>query len=398
MSVSEKFDRDIDRSGTNSTKFDDRLGIFGNANVMPLWVADMDFAAPAEITHALIRRATHPIYGYTLVPESLYESLIDWLKRRHHWHVEREWIILSPGVVPSLTAAVMALTQPREQVIVQPPVYFPFFSAATKTDRRLVLNPLHLEQGHYTIDFDQLEQIGADARMLLFCSPHNPVGRVWRKAELTRLIKMAQQYDWLIISDEIHADLIYPGQLHYPLANLAQNADHIITAVAPSKTFNIPGLHLSALIVPNKTHRAAIMHFFDMIHVSAANPFSIIAFETAYRQGEKWLDELMPYLRETRDQVSAYLSEYLAPIQPIKPEGTYLLWLDCRALNMSDNQLKHFFIHEAEVGLSPGILFGREGSGFMRMNIGTPRHHIMKALENIKKAYDRMKMRSGKIG
>lgn len=395
--MSDQFDRDIKRAGTNSTKFDERLGIFGNANVMPLWVADMDFAAPAEVTHALIGRATHPIYGYTLFPESLYESLIDWLRRRHHWHIKREWIILSPGVVPSLTAAVMALTQPNEQVIVQPPVYFPFFSAATKTGRQLALNPLQLEHDRYMIDFEQLEQISANASMLLFCSPHNPVGRVWNKSELAQLIKMASKYNWIIVSDEIHADLIYPGSQHFPLASLAENSENIITAIAPSKTFNIPGLHLSALIVPNKAHRAAIMRFFDMIHVSAANPFSIVAFEAAYRKGARWLDELMSYLQETRDQVSTYLSEHLPRIQMIKPEGTYLLWLDCRALNMNDTQLKHFFVHEAGVGLSPGVLFGKKGSGFMRMNIGTPRHNIMTALDNIGKAYHQMQIRSGEI-
>lgn len=395
--MSDLFDRDIKRVGTNSTKFDGRLSTFGNANVMPLWVADMDFAAPAEITHALIGRATHPIYGYTLIPESLYQSLIDWLWLRYQWKVERDWIILSPGVVPSITTTIMALTQTGEQVIIQPPVYFPFFSAVTKTDRQLILNPLHLEKGRYTIDFDQLEQIGINARMLLFCSPHNPVGRVWSESELAQLIKMADKHNWVIISDEIHADLVYPENQHHPLASLTENPENIITAIAPSKTFNIPGLHLSALIVPNKIHRAAIIHSFDMLHVSAANPFSMVAFETAYRTGATWLNELMLYLKNTRDQVDGYLSEYLPDIQLIKPEGTYLLWLDCRALNMNDKQLKHFFVHEAEVGLSPGALFGKNGSGFMRMNIGTPRHNIMTALENIRKACNRVKIRSGRI-
>ncbi|SDW31933.1 MalY/PatB family protein [Nitrosomonas communis] len=395
--MSDLFDRDIKRIGTNSTKFDGRLSTFGNANVMPLWVADMDFAAPAEITHALIGRATHPIYGYTLIPESLYQSLIDWLWLRYQWKVEREWIILSPGVVPSITTTIMALIQTGEQVIIQPPVYFPFFSAVTKTDRQLILNPLHLEKGRYTIDFDQLEQIGINARMLLFCSPHNPVGRVWSESELAQLIKMADKHNWVIISDEIHADLVYPENQHHPLASLTENPENIITAIAPSKTFNIPGLHLSALIVPNKIHRAAIIHFFDMLHVSAANPFSMVAFETAYRTGATWLNELMLYLKNTRDQVDGYLAEHLPDIQLIKPEGTYLLWLDCRALNMNDKQLKHFFVHEAEVGLSPGALFGKNGSGFMRMNIGTPRHNIMTALENIRKAYKRVKIRSGRI-
>jgi cystathionine beta-lyase len=222
--------------------------------------------------------------------------------------------------------------------------------------------------------------------MLLLCSPHNPVGRVWSEPELKHLLRIAKKYDLLIFSDEIHADLIYPENKHTTLATLAENPDYVITAVAPSKTFNIPGLNLSSLIVPDPKHRAAITRIFDRMHISAANPFSIVAFEAAYREGETWLDELLAYLRDTRDYVENYLAAHLPEIRLINPEGTYLLWLDCRALGMSDAQLKHFFVHEAGVGMSPGILFGEGGSGFMRMNIGAPRHTIMAALENIRKA------------
>jgi len=383
--LSHDFDRDIRRDGTHSVKYDARLDVFGKADVIPAWVADMDFATPPAVTQALIERAKHPIYGYTIYPDSLYESIIDWLKRRYHWDIQREWIVMCPGVVPSLNAAVMAFTQPGESVIVQPPVYFPFFSAATHTGRKLVENPLRLDGDRYTIDFDHLEQCAQDAHLLLLCSPHNPVGRVWQKEELERLLQIAEKHDLIIFSDEIHADLIYPGNKHHPLATLTNNSKNILTAITPSKTFNIPGLNLSTLIIPDPNTRKIIMRVFDSMHVSASNPFSIAAFEAAYREGEPWLEELLVYLRDTRDGVQAYLTEHLPQIKLIPSEGTYLLWLDCRALKMNDAELKRFFVHKAGIGLSPGALFGKEGSGFMRLNIGAPRNTIMTVLENIRR-------------
>jgi len=380
------FDHEIDREGSHSVKYDGRQGMFGKSDVIPVWVADMDFATPPAVTRALAQRAAHPIYGYTLFPDSLYDSLIDWMLRRHGWTIQRDWIVMCPGVVPSLNAAVMAFTQPGESVIIQPPVYFPFFSAVTQTGRKLIPNPLQLENGRYTIDFDHLEQCAKNARLLLLCSPHNPVGRVWNSDELERLLAIAAKHDVVVFSDEIHADLIYPGHQHHAIATLPQNTGKIITAVAPSKTFNIPGLNLSTLIIPDKSIRNSIMQVFNNMHVSTSNPFSITAFETAYREGEAWLDELLIYLRDTRDSVTAFLATYLPEIKIIQPEGTYLLWLDCRTLDMTDAQLKHFFIHEAGVGMSPGILFGNEGSGFMRLNIGAPRRTILSVLKHIREA------------
>lgn len=359
-----------------------------------MWVADMDFAAPAAVTAALAARAAHPIYGYTLFPDSLYAALIDWLKVRHGWQVERDWIVLCPGVVPSLNTAILALTQPAEPVIIQPPVYFPFFSAVTKTGRRLNASPLRLEQQRYRMDFEDLAKQAETAHMLLFCSPHNPVGRVWQRSELEQLLAIANQHELIVVSDEIHADLVYPESKHHMLASLTDCPEQIITAVAPSKTFNIPGLNLSALIVPNAKYRAAISEYLDMIHVSAANPFSIVAFEAAYRHGSAWLDALMAYLAETRDFIREYLAEHLPKIRLISPEGTYLVWLDCRPLSLSDDMLAQFFVSQAGIGLSPGILFGKEGSGFMRMNIGAPRHRVRHALEKIRQAVERKDQRS----
>ncbi len=386
MSGGFDFDYEIDREGSHSVKYDGRQGMFGKSDVIPVWVADMDFATPPAVTRALAQRAAHPIYGYTLFPDSLYDSLIDWMLRRHGWTIQRDWIVMCPGVVPSLNAAVMAFTQPGESVIIQPPVYFPFFSAVTQTGRKLIPNPLQLENGRYTIDFDHLEQCAKNARLLLLCSPHNPVGRVWNPEELECLLAIAAKHDVIVFSDEIHADLIYPGHQHHAIATLPQNTGKIITAVAPSKTFNIPGLNLSTLIIPDQSIRNSIMQVFNNMHVSASNPFSITAFETAYREGEAWLDELLIYLRDTRDSVTAFLATHLPEIKILQPEGTYLLWLDCRTLDMTDAQLKHFFIHEAGVGMSPGILFGNEGSGFMRLNIGAPRRTILSVLKHIREA------------
>jgi cystathionine beta-lyase len=380
------FDHEINRESSNSVKYDGRQAMFGKNDVTPMWVADMDFAAPPAVTQALIQRAAHPIYGYTLFPDSLYDALIDWMQRRHGWRIQRDWIVMCPGVVPSLNAAVIAFTQPGESIIIQPPVYFPFFSAATQTGRKLIQNPLRLENGRYTIDFDHLEQCAKDAHLLLLCSPHNPVGRVWQPAELERLLEIAEKHRLIIFSDEIHADLIYPDNHHHALGTFSQRTAHIITAVAPSKTFNIPGLNLSALIISDQSIRNAITKVFNTLHVNASNPFSIIAFEAAYRKGEAWLETLLVYLLDTRDTVEAFLTEHLPEIKAIKAEGTYLLWLDCRAMNMTDAQLKHFFIHQAGIGMNPGVQFGEEGSGFMRLNIGAPRQAVLQVLDKIRQA------------
>jgi cystathionine beta-lyase len=383
------FDSEIPRAGTASVKYDGAAANFGTSDVIPMWVADMDFAAPAAITRTLMERAAHPVYGYTLYPDSMVEALMSWLKKRHGWEIERAWIVMCPGVVTALHATVLAVTQPGESVIVQSPVYAPFYSCVTTTGRRLVHNPLKLEDGRYAIDFDHLEQCAAEgARLLILCSPHNPVGRVWSRDELERILKIARKHDLVVLADEIHADLVYPGIKHTALATLAVDGDQIITALAPSKTFNIPGLGLSALIVPNPSHRAALRKVFDQLHVQASNPFSITAFEAAYREGEPWLESLLVYLQETRDFVRDYLDSHLPGIHLIEPEGTYLLWLDCRALGMNDEALQRFFVQEAGVGLSPGTVFGMGGSGFMRMNIGTPRRIVATALERIKCALE----------
>ncbi|MBU0688311.1 MAG: pyridoxal phosphate-dependent aminotransferase [Gammaproteobacteria bacterium] len=381
--MDKRFDSAPVRPNTASLKYDLRREVFGRADVIPLWVADMDFAVPEAVQRALTQRAEHPVFGYTIHPDSMYDAQIHWLSTRHGWNVTRGSILFCPGVVPSLHACIMALTQPGDGVIVQPPVYAPFLTAAQTCGRKSLLNPLKLDAGRYTFDLEDLERCAqAGGRMLILCSPHNPVGRVWQQEELQALLAVCEQYDITVVSDEIHADLIYPGFQHVALATLNSKVK-IVTAVAPSKTFNIPGLGLSALIVPEASDRKAITQAFDTLHVSACNPFSIAAFEAAYREGAPWLDDLMGYLAGTRDMVRDYLRQQLPQIKMVEPQGTYLLWLDCREMGMSDKQLKDFFVQKAGVGMSPGAMFGTDGSGYMRMNIGAPRSLINQALENI---------------
>lgn len=388
MSLSQfGFDQSIVRAGTGAQKYDNRQLIFGKPDVIPLWVADMDFAVPPAVSEALQQRAAHPIFGYHQFPESLYQALQNWYQQRFDWTIDRQHLLMCPGVVPSIHAVINALTEPGDGVIVQSPVYFPFFSAVTETGRQLMLNPLLESANGYQMNLPELEaQAKTGAKMLLLCSPHNPVGRVWREEELKALLAIAEQYDLLIISDEIHMDLVFAGHQHLPLTTLA-SPGRVITTISASKTFNIAGLNLSSLIIENSQQRRAIEAEFKRWHVSAANPFSIVATEAAYQSGADWLDALMHYLAQNRDWITTFFRAELSKIH-IKPiEGTYLLWLDCRELALDDKSLKQFFIEDCGVGMNPGAMFGDGGSGFMRMNIAAPRALLQQACQQIYVAY-----------
>lgn len=388
------FDRPLDRTGTDSQKFDGRQQVFGRPDIIPMWVADMDFAVPECVTDALARRAAHPVFGYTLYPESLYQSVMDWFARRHAWTIERDWILMMPGVVPSLHACCLALAEEGDGVIVQPPVYFPFFTTVTHTRRRLVLNPLLAGADGYTINFAELEAQAAEAKILLLCTPHNPVGRVWRKEELRQLLQIAQRHDLIVLSDDIHADIVLPGHQHTMLGTFTEEFGdfvhtNLVTAVAPSKTFNIPGLGLSSLIVPDPVKRRKILKAMDLLHVSNNNPFSMVGFEAAYNGGDSWLDALLGYLDGNRKTAVDFIAARLPQIRATNPEGTYLLWLDCRDLGLEDAALRDFFTRDCGLGLSPGLVFGEPGSGFMRMNLGAPRAVVEQALAAIEAAMAR---------
>ncbi len=390
------FDSPVERAGTDSQKFDGRQRYFGRADITPLWVADMDFAAPGCVLNALKARADHPVFGYTLYPESLYQSIIEWFGRRHGWRIEREWILMMPGVVPSLHACCLALAEENDGVIIQPPVYFPFFTTVTHTKRRLVLNPLQRTGDRYAINFAEFEALASQAKMLLFCTPHNPVGRVWSRDELCEVLRIAQRHRLIVLSDDIHADIVFRGSHHRMLGTFEREFGefihtNLITAVAPSKTFNIPGLGLSSLIVPNPQHRRLIQQALDLLHISNTNPFSIVAFEAAYKGGDAWLDALLIYLQDNQKFVRDYFAQHIPQIRVGEAEGTYLLWLDCRELGLDDAQLRDFFVRQCGLGLSPGAIFGEGGRGFMRLNIGTRKQVISDALEAITRALPALK-------
>lgn len=377
------------REDTCSVKFDARKAVFGREDVIPLWVADTDFAAPEAVTDALVRRARHPAYGYTLFPDSLYAAMIDWFRDHHQWAIQREWIAMAPGVVPTLHAAAMAFAGEGEGVIIQPPVYPPFFSSIRKAGRRVVENPLVERDGRYQMDLDHLAECAADpsVKVLFLCSPHNPVGRVWTKEELESVLEIARVHNVVVISDEIHADLVYPDRPgHRMLATLSRPDDPLLTTVAPSKTFNIPGLGLSAVVSERQDLLKQLNGVFDSLHMVQCNPFSIAAFEAGYRHGADWAAAMMDYVRGNRDFVLGFVKQWLPEIRVPDPEGTYLLWLDCRALGLDDAGLKRFMVEKAGVGLNPGITFGSQGSGFMRLNLGSPLAVIRQAMEQIEVA------------
>lgn len=392
--MTDPFDQPLARENSCSVKFDARRAVFGREDVVPVWVADMDFAAPEAVTQALAERAAHPVYGYTLFPDSLYQSITDWFRARHDWEIQRDWILMAPGVVPSLHAACMAYAEPGEGVIIQPPVYPPFFSSVRLSGRAIIENPLICddETGYYRMDLAHLEACAArpDARLLMLCSPHNPVGRVWSEQELEAVLDIARRHDLVIVSDEIHCDLTFTDKpRHRMLATLARPDDALITTIAPSKSFNIPGLGLSALVIPDNTRREAIREVFDSMHIPQCNPFSIAGFEAGYRYGGPWLDDLMAYLQNNRDFVLNAINTRLPGIQAWAPEGTYLMWLDCRRLGLGDAALKQFFVDEARVGMNPGVSFGEQGSGFMRLNIGCPKAVLVDVLQRIESALSR---------
>ena len=387
--LSSPFDEVFSRENTGSVKFDARKAVFGREDVIPLWVADTDFAAPEAVTQALVQRAQHPAYGYSLFPDGLYQSLIDWFRARHNWTIDRASIQMAPGVVPTLHAAAMAYAAEGEGIIIQPPVYPPFFSSIRKTGRRVVENPLKVRDGRYVMDLEHLEQCASqpDVRVLFLCSPHNPVGRVWRVEELEGVLDIARRHQIVVISDEIHADLGFSDRLpHTMLDTLARPDDPLLTTVAPSKTFNIPGMGLSAVVSRRKDLLAELRRVFDTADMVHCNPFSAAAFEAGYRDGGPWLDAMMAYVQSNRDRTMAFVAERIPRLGITDPDGTYLLWFDCRGLGLSDGDLKRFFVEQAGVGLNPGISFGEPGQGFMRLNLGSSWSVLELALSQIEAA------------
>lgn len=378
------FDAVIPRAGTDCVKYDLRKTLFGREDVIPMWVADMDFAVPPFVAEAVRKRAEHPVYGYSVIPDSYYDAVISWEKRRHGWELRKEWILFSPGVVTGLNMIVQAFTEPGDKVIVQPPVYHPFFFCVENNGRQLVLNRLKEENGHYSMDFDDLERkMRAGARMMILCSPHNPVSRCWRREELEWLGAKCKEHRVLLVSDEIHGDLVYSPNKHIPLASISDDlAANTITCIAPSKTFNLAGLFTSSVIIPDENLRKQFIRTQDKLHISP-NLFGLTAAEAAYREGGEWLDQLLGYLKSNADLVKDFLSGHIPAISLSPAEATYLLWLDFRKLGLPDAELKKLLVEKAGLGLFEGITFGPGGEGFQRMNIGCPSKILKEALQRL---------------
>ena len=384
-----QFDTIIPREGTHAYKLELREKVFGTSDVLPLWVADMDFAAPPEVAEVIRERAQHAIYGYTVRGEWFQEAVTGWMQRRHQWTVDARWVEYAPGVVPSMVMAVMAYTQPGDKVVIQTPVYPPFYSVVKDNGRQLVTNPLVETPTGYVMDFDLLEKQLSDSqvKMFLFCHPHNPVGRVWRRDELERLAALCLKYDVLMVSDEIHSDLILFGNRHIPLASLSPEvANRTITLNAASKTFNIAGFSTSYVIISNAELMAGYRKVLTGLHMYTGHVFSGISLDAAYRLGEPWLTELLAYLENNVLAVRDFLSHHLPDVTFHQSEATFLLWLNFKSWGLTQSELKHFIIHQAKVGLNDGVSFGPDGEGFMRLNVGSPKALVLEGLERIAKA------------
>jgi cystathionine beta-lyase len=384
------FDEIVDRKGTDSIKYDAAKEFLGaTGDIIPMWVADMDFRTPDFVINALKKRIEHEVFAYTMRSKNYYESIIGWLKRRHQWKVSRESIVFSPGVVPAVNMAVLSYTQPGDRIITQPPVYFPFFNAVKDHCRELVYNPLVLKNGRLNMDLENLDKVAKEgARMIILSSPHNPGGSVWTEEELRRLADICLRNDILILSDEIHCDLVFKPNKHIPLVTLSDEiADHCITAIAPSKTFNLSGLSTSSVIITNAELRKKFVATLDHLHIGMGNIAGNVASQAAYTYGDEWVDELMAYLSENLDILEDYLQKHIPQIRMLRPEATFLVWLDCRELAMDDAALNKFFLEKARLGLNRGEMFGPGGSWFMRMNIGCTKATLNKALESLKEAF-----------
>ena len=387
----EKFDFDkvIDRRGTGALKLDMLQEYYGDPDLLPLWVADMDFETPPFIVEALRKRLEHPLFGYTVQPEEYWPTVIRWISTHHGWEVRREWLTYIPGIVKGIGMAVNVFVKEDEEVIIQPPVYHPFRLTPLANGRRVVYNPLRMnEDGSYSMDFDNLEAVaGEKCRMLILSNPHNPAGIVWDRETLVRLADFCRQRNILVISDEIHCDMALWNNRHIPFASVSEAAAACsITFGAPSKTFNIAGIVSSYAIVPDAVIRRRFFDWLKANELDAPTVFAPIATIAAFRDGEPWRREMLKYVEGNIDLVIDYCSACLPQIKPLRPQASFLVWLNCRGLGLEHDELVDFFVKKAQLALNDGEIFGQGGEGFMRLNVASPRSVIRKALEQLRQA------------
>jgi len=382
------FDKEINRYGTNSLKYDFMKEKNKPDDIFPMWVADMDFQCCPEILEALSEKVKYGILGYTKNDSKYFEAIRNWYSKHFHVALEEDWLIPTPGVVFALATAVKTITKENDYVLVTNPVYYPFTEVVVDNKRKIIDSPLILKQGHYEIDFEDFENKikNYQVKLFLLCSPHNPVGRVWSCEELGKIIEICKKHDVFIVSDEIHSDFIWKG-VHTCLLKYEDYRDKMIVCTSPSKTFNLAGLQVSNIFIPNKMIREKFQLELWNTGYSLINVMGLVACEAAYTKGEAWLEELKNYLRDNINYVDCFFKEKLPKIKLIYPEGTYLLWLDFRQLNLDDDQIEDIMIHDAKIWLDSGKVFGEAGKGFQRINIALPRNKLEIALEKIEKAF-----------
>jgi len=382
------FDKVIDRENTNCVKYDLRDKVFGNACVLPMWVADMDFETPDFAREAVLNRAMHPVYGYHFKDEPYFKAIQGWLLRRHQWNVPLEWMSFVPGVVCGFNMAVLAFTKEGDEVIIQSPVYPPFHHAVASHGRKLVYNSLKIGADGYEMDYDLLERQAKTAKMLILCNPHNPVGRCWTREELLRVSEICLRNDVLVISDEIHCDLVLPGYKHTPYATLSQEAaEHCIVFHAASKTFNLAGLATSTAIVPNETLRITYNKYVEDMEAHLGNIFGKVATQASMERGDEWLGQLLDYVQGNIDYVSDFLTEKLPKVKFFKPQATYMMWLDFNGYGLTEEELWRKMTQEAQLGFNRGSDFGQEGKGFFRINLACPRSTVEEAMRRLLKFF-----------
>lgn len=381
------FDKVIERRQTNSVKYDGEN--MQDSQMIPMWVADMDFETLPEVKEALLKRAEHGVFGYASPSEDYYQAVIQWMKTRHQFQIEKEWIVPIPGVVVALKIAVRALTKPNDSIMIMKPVYYPFDASINLNHRQIVECPLQLENDHYICDFELFEkQIqNHHVKMFILCNPHNPIGKVWSQDELYQIGMICQKHHVYVVSDEIHMDFVYQGKQHIPFYNVDKSfQDFTIICTAPSKTFNLAALQTSNIVIANDKMREAFINEKMVSGLSDPNIFGLEACTAAYTYGQKWVDELVTYLQGNIDYMIQFFQEKLPDIKVIKPEGLYLVWVDMRALHMTHQQLETFMLNEAHLWLDEGYIFGTGGEGFERFNVACPRSILKQALKQLEEA------------